>query len=473
MSEQQGFNYVRREFEQAADNKFSSVLAEENVLRTMFKKPEVIEETLLSLKAGDFADKDLGCIYYAFEQLNEKQQKPTVITVNAFLEQRFPQRANRLFERIVDFSGYRDYGTGAYEAIADHIKIVKDLSVRRNAIARFEALSKELRDTTKDIGGVLSDIQSAADETDSDDVKWVSIGEVNLHTYEYLEKRANGEIKAIPTGITAIDKLTGGFFAGELTIIAARPSTGKSAFGMNIAYAAVHEGFKVGFVSCEMPDIGFGQRTLSRGSFVKGSTLRKADIQPEDWDKLSTAIAVSSDMPIWFAFQKENPNSMNLENIVKSARRKAKIGELDILIVDYIGIMHTVRRFKENRDRIAYISAELKRLAQVANIPVIALCQVNRDAQGSMPTMAQLRDSGSIEQDADGIIFLHRPEDHTDKSIHKDDVQGFYLVQENGGVYISISVAKQRNGSVGMCNVIFNPETMTYTQILRTEDIKQ
>ena len=462
---------MKREFEQAADNRFASVLAEENVLRTMFRKPEVIEETLLSLSAGDFADKDLGCIYYAFEQLAEKGQRQTAVTVNAFLEQRFPNRAQRLFERIVDINGHRDYGTGAYEAIEDHIKIVKDLSVRRNAIARFDALSKELRDTTKEIGGVLSEIQSAADTTESDEAKWLSIGDVNMHTYEYLEKRQKGEIRAVPTGITAIDKLTGGFFAGELTIIAARPSVGKSAFGLNVAYAAAHKGFKVGFVSCEMSDIGFGQRTLSHGSMVNGGVLRKADISPEDWDRLSLALAESSETPIWFMFQKDNPNSMNLESVVKSARRKAKVGELDLLIVDYIGIMHTMRRFKENRDRIAYISSELKRLAQVANIPVIALCQVNRDAQGQMPTMAQLRDSGSIEQDADCIIFLHRPESHEDRSIHKEDVENFYAVGESGRVYISICVAKGRNSGVGTCNVIFDPGTMTYTQILRTEDV--
>lgn len=473
MSEQQGFDYVRRELEQAADNRFSSVLAEENVLRAMFKKPEVIEETLLSLKAGDFADKDLGCIYYAFEQIHEKQQAATAVTVNTFLEQRFPNRANRLLERQMDFMGHRDYGTGAYEAMADHVRIVKELAVRREAIARFDALAKELRDTTKDIGSVLSEIQSAADASDSDEVKWLSVGEVNLNAYEYLEKRQKGEIRSVPTGITAIDKLTGGFFAGELTIIAARPSVGKSAFGLNIAYAAEHMGFKVGFVSCEMSDIGFGQRTLSRGSFVDGGELRKAQITPEDWDRLATALAESSETSIWFVFQKDNPNSMNLESIVKSVRRKAKMGEIDILVVDYIGILQTVRRFKENRDRIAYISWELKRLAQVANIPVIALCQVNRDAQGQMPTMAQLRDSGSIEQDADSIIFLHRPESHEDKSIHKEDIAGFYEVGQSGRAYISICVAKGRNSGTGMCNVIFDPGNMTYTQILRTEDVEQ
>jgi replicative DNA helicase len=102
-----------------------------------------------------------------------------------------------------------------------------------------------------------------------------------------------------------------------------------------------------------------------------------------------------------------------------------------------------------------------------ANIPVVALCQVNRMAQGKMPTMAELAQSGAVEQDADGIIFLHRPESHEDKSVNPKDVAGFYAMQEAGSVYISISVAKQRNGSIGTVNVMFDPNVMRYNEIMR------
>lgn len=137
------------------------------------------------------------------------------------------------------------------------------------------------------------------------------------------------------------------------------------------------------------------------------------------------------------------------------------------MVVDYIGIMGTKREFKENWLKVSYISRELKRLAMAVNIPVVALCQVNRAAQGRMPTMAELAQSGAVEQDADGIIFLHRPESHEDKSINPKDVAGFYAMQEGGSVYISICVAKQRNGSIGTVNVMFDPSVMRYNEIMR------
>ena len=162
-----------------------------------------------------------------------------------------------------------------------------------------------------------------------------------------------------------------------------------------------------------------------------------------------------------------NPEPITIEAVFKLVGDAAKKGEIDLLVVDYIGIMGTKREFREERLKIAYISRELKRLAMVANIPVIALCQVNRMAQGRMPTMAELRDSGAVEQDADGIIFLHRPESHEDKSIHPKDIAGFYSMQEGGSAYIAISVAKQRNGQTGVTQVMFDPGVMRYNEIMR------
>ena len=202
---------------------------------------------------------------------------------------------------------------------------------------------------------------------------------------------------------------------------------------------------------------------------MDGDKLRKAKIEPEDWDKLAYAMAEMGEMPVSFTFNKSGREGITVERVFRSVERLARRGEIDLLVVDYIGIMHTDRVFKEERLRIAHISSELKRLAMAANIPVVALCQVNRMAQGRMPTMAELRDSGAVEQDADSIIFLHRPESHEDKSINPKDVAGFYAMQEAGGVYISISVAKQRNGSTGVTNVIFDPGVMRYSEIMRTE----
>ena len=140
--------------------------------------------------------------------------------------------------------------------------------------------------------------------------------------------------------------------------------------------------------------------------------------------------------------------------------------------MDYIGILRSDKKFKEDRDRIKYITSELKKLSITANIPVVALCQVNRDAHGSMPNMSQLRDSGSVEQDADNIIFLHAPDKKSDPSVHKDDADVFLEQRDRGLKYIVLDVAKQRNGETGRMYMYFDTTLMRYAEITSQEEQK-
>lgn len=459
--------YVQRQIEESSGNMFSSPMAEQNVLFQMFKKPKsVVPEVLDALEPKDFADLNLARIYKAIQEVVAKDQQVDLVNVDSMFCLLFPNHAKELTQRLIDVAQFQP-GACAHEDIKDHIAIVKELSRRRSAIAKVDALAKGLRDPTKDLSEALSEISDVADVDDGNDAEWVPLNDVNMSTYEYLEKRVSGEIKAITTGIRSVDELTGGLFGGELTIVAARPSVGKSAFGLNLAMKAAKEGFRVGFVSCEMDDHGFGQRTLSRESFVNGDKLRKAQITPEDWDHLSAAITAMDTMPVTFMFNRSGGKRITVERVFRAVKKAVRRGEMDALVVDYIGIMQTERVFREERLRIAWISSELKRLAMAVNIPVVALCQVNRMAQGRMPTMAELRDSGAVEQDADIIIFLHRPESHDDKSVHPKDVKAFYAMQEGGSAYLAISVAKQRNGSTGITQVMFDPGVMRYAEIMR------
>lgn len=463
--------YVEGQLQAAADGKrFASVLAEENVLLQMLRKPaEVQDEVLGALTPGDFTDPDNRCIFEAMRRVAAEGGRIEAIRVDNAFTQMFPDRAGALSQKLVSIMGFRDYGSGKYEAIGDHIRILKELSKRRNAIRAVDALAKGLRDPTADVDDALARLREATEGiAHGGGLEWVSLDEVNLATYEYLEKRQSGEIRAITTGIKSLDGIIGGLFGGEMTVVAARPSVGKTAFGLNIAMSAAREGFKVGFVSCEMGKVGLGQRTLSRGSWVSGDKLRKAQIDPEDWDALVKAMTAMDGLPFRFIINDpDNPEPITVEGVFDTVKAAARHEGIDLLVVDYIGIMGAKKEFKEDRLRISWISRELKRLAMAANIPVVALCQVNRLAQGRMPTMAELRDSGAVEQDADGIIFLHRPESHEDKSINPKDVAGFYAMQEAGSVYISISVAKQRNGSIGTVNVMFDPNVMRYNEIMR------
>ena len=452
--------YIQEQLEKSQDAGFTCVEAEENILRRMILRQGVAEESAMDLLPQDFSDPEYAKVYRAIQSLVAKQRQIDLVSLDAEMTVLYGDGWRS--DVLIDLTRQRDYTVAKWQDIKDHIQIVKALSTRRQAIANLEVLVDSLRDPRKDIGETLAEIQDAADKVVTDEAEWVSMSDVLLKTFEYVEKRQKGEIKSITTGLSGLDSLIGGFFAEEMTIIAARPSVGKSAFGANVALAAARAGFKVGIVSCEMSAEGLGQRLLSHGSFVDGMKLRRADLDDEAWGRVADAMAEMSELPIEFLF-----DCSAVEDVVKTARRKARKGELDILIVDYLQFMETRRNFREERLRIGYISHNLKRLARRAHIPVIALAQVTRQGEGAMPTMKMLRESGDIEQDADGIIFLHRPDNPDDPSVYPPDRQGLKLWKDKGLTYLCIGIAKQRNGSIGQTCCLFDASLMHYIEIMR------
>lgn len=458
--------YVEEQLRTAEQGaRFVNPEAERSVLGAMLRSRTAAQAAIEGLAPEDFFDPANREIFDAMQAVAGESQTVDLITADQELTRRGKLEVVGGAAYLVELS----QGVPSAANVGAYIGIVKALAKRRAAIRAAEELARGLRDPAADVGEVLGRLRDATEGLETGGgLKWVPLDEVNLDTYDYLDRRMRGEIRALPTGIKSVDGIIGGLFGGEMTVVAARPSVGKTAFGLNIAMNAAKEGFRVGFVSCEMGKVGLGQRTLSRGAWVSGDRLRKAEIEPDDWELLQNAMAEMQGMPFRFIFNDPgNPEPITVEGVFETVRDAARHGGIDLLVVDYIGIMGTKREFKENWLKVAYISRELKRLAMAANIPVVALCQVNRMAQGKMPTMAELAQSGAVEQDADGIIFLHRPESHEDKSINPKDVAGFYAMQEAGSVYISISVAKQRNGSIGTANVMFDPGVMRYNEIMR------
>lgn len=463
--------FIQKEIEGSAESQFCNVEAEKAVLGYILSGKADAEDVSAKLSPEDFSNKGCKKIYDAIVKTVQKRQFPDIVTVDTTISELYPGSVGRYAEFMVQCANtnlkYR------VRKVDDYIQILKNLAVRRRSIETFDKLIKNLRDPTINIRETLAEINVAALETDSSDAIWTNTQEVVVSTLEYLDKRQKGEIKALPTGLTNLDNLIGGFFGGELTVVAARPAVGKSAFGLNVAFGTSKDGFKPYFVSCEMVDIGFGQRMVARQSWVNGEVLRKAKMTDNDWEKINVgALELDNNHKIEFMFPDKNPNGMTIENVVRAVRHLAAKHEIDILIVDYIGILRSDKKFKEDRDRIKYITSELKKLSIMANIPVIALCQVNRDAHGMLPNMSQLRDSGSVEQDADNIIFLHAPEKKSDPSVHKDDVDVFLNQKERNLKYIVLDVAKQRNGETGRMYMYFDKTLMRYVEITRQEEQK-
>lgn len=266
----------------------------------------------------------------------------------------------------------------------------------------------------------------------------------------------------MPSGISILDKMTSGFHRGELTIIGARPAVGKSALGMHIALATASQGYRVGVVSREMTDVQYGARILGSRAEIEPGKMRTGQLDPYDWTQLSEAMQHYSDMNVSFMF-----SARDIEDLRMEVQRKIDGEGLDMLVIDYLQLLQTRRRFEKDYLRVGYISKAIKDMTTDFNIPIIALAQVGRSSARTMPDLSELRGSGDIEQDADNVIFMHRPEDASDESILSGDGGMIAALEAEGKQYIVLEIAKQRQGQTGRTAVVFDPARMKYTGIAR------
>lgn len=453
--------YVKEQIQASGESGFQSAAAEQGIICRMLSDKDVARQYAVAVSPSDFYDPERGKVFAAIQTTVTKRQSVDLVTVDNTLSEMFPAEHSSLTTAMLSCVNEMSLN---FRSVEDYVAIVRELSQRRNVIMTFEGVMKALKDPSRDIAEVIEQARLKTSSAISGTSKWQSMTDVLVNTYEYLEKRQRGEIQGITTGLKNVDMLTGGFFPGELTIIGARPSVGKSAFGANVAIAAAKNGFKVAIVSREMSDIQYGQRLISHDSMVDGMKLRKAELNDDDWIKITDTLTEISTLPISFLF-----TSSTIEEMRYEVQQKRDKGELDMLIVDYLQLMRTKMKFDKDYLRVGYISKALKEMAVDLNIPVIALAQVNRDTDGQMPSLKSLKDSGSIEQDADGVIFLHKPSSATDSSVDPRDRESFDAYQATKYTYLCIKVAKQRQGMVGQTAVLFMPEIMRYIEIDRTE----
>lgn len=451
-------NYIANQIMQAGATNFASQEAEESVLYSMLTKGDDLSAALNDVSERDFYFTEYGKVFRAIKATAAKGLAVDLVTVDATISELFPDEGRMISNAMVACL----HGGVSWRNIDSYIQIVKELSARRQSIQSVEEIISQLRDPTQDLGTVLDKLRTESRNIEVGKHKIVSMLDIMMATYEYLEKRAKGEEKSITTGIPNVDALIGGFFGGELTVIGARPSVGKSAFGANIAIEAAKKGFKVAVVSREMTDIQFGQRMISHDTFIDGMKLRKVDLSADDWCSIAEVLMPLSNLPISFMF-----TVRTVEDLRRECQKMVDKNELDMLIVDYLQLMHTTKNIKEEHLRVGYISKSLKDMATDFNIPIIALAQVNRDTDGQMPTLKSLKASGDIEQDADGVIFLHRPSSENDPYVDPRDKEYFGMYEKQELTYICIGVAKQRQGAVGKACVLFNPAIMRYYPIER------
>ena len=324
-----------------------------------------------------------------------------------------------------------------------YAQIVLDMATRRDLIKMSEEIKATSFDKSRESRHILEDAEKKIFSL-SERSETVKVHEANRligETLNLIEDRINqkGGFTGIPCGIGALDAMTNGFQNEELIILGARPSIGKTAMALSMMqYIAVEKKIPCGFFSLEMSYLMIGQRLLSQEARVHGQKLRSGMLSMSDFKKLQDAAGRIYTAPLYIVDQ---PN-MQLLDLRALARRLVVERGVKIIFIDYIGLIATENPNAKVFEAQSEVSKSLKALARELGIPIVALCQVQRDAEGNEPTLAQLRGSGSIEQDADVVMFLHRDRPK-DPNPQPQEAQ--------------LIVAKQRNGATGPIKLTYIP----------------
>lgn len=290
--------------------------------------------------------------------------------------------------------------------------------------------------------------------------------DVNREYMEEMERLAKGEkdSRLLPTGFTALDNIMQGMRNSELIILGGRPASGKTTLGMNIAYNAAKSGKKVWFYSLEMSEFELHKRLVSS---IAGLNAYVGMGEATYNRLIDISLAVKDRLPLRI----EDNANMTVEDIYLAAQKAKKQKDLDFVVIDHLSILKSKKTFKSRYEEVSEVSRMLKVMAKDLDVPVLCLCQLNRGLEGrelKMPTMADLRDSGSIEQDADLIMFVYRPEYNLRQKEPDDPNSNNHLNWEDemrkvAGV-AKIGIAKNRRGETGIAQLCFEGKYSRFTE---------
>ena len=333
--------------------------------------------------------------------------------------------------------------------IVYYAKIIQEYALLRQLISTTTDIAKKSRDPEKNVAELLAEAEGKIAEiaTRTSDRNYRHIKDLLTLSFERLEKineNAN-EVTGIPTGFTDLDRLTSGLQDSDLIIVAARPSMGKTAFALNVARYVTTRSENLGAVlifSLEMSQEQLALRLLTTEAKIDSGRARSGTLEKTDWESLSFATSALSSAQIYIC-DKSNLNPFELTAICKQLNKEHAHG-VSLVIVDYLQLMKSARQNVPREQEISEISRMLKSLAKELNVPVMALSQLNRaleSRENKRPRMADLRESGAIEQDADLIFFIYRDEVYDSKTTEPGIAE--------------INVGKHRNGPTGMVKLAF------------------
>lgn len=421
-----------------------SIDAERSVLGALMKDYNALVYAMEVLQQDDFYQPQHAAIFRAMRTLYMQPRAVDLITMDEELSR------TGMLEGI----GGTDYLIDLIRLVPTtvnvrhHIGIVLEKSTLRKLIAASEGIASLCYTQQMDTEDILLHAEKSIFDivmkrTGSEQLR--HIGETIKTTYAHIEEldRNKGQIMGVPTGFTQVDRLLTGLHPGELVLIGARPSMGKTSFAINIATHAAHKGKSVAIFSLEMPSDQITMRIMCADARVNMQRVRSGLLRQDDWIRLAETIPLLASTRLYI----DDTASLTPSQLRSRCRRLMMEKGLDLVVVDYLQLMSADGRTENRQLEVSEISRKLKAIALELRVPVVACAQLSRanmQRATKRPMLSDLRDSGSIEQDADVVMFLHR--------------ESYYEPTSENTNTVEVIISKQRNGPLGTVELLWLEE---------------
>ncbi|QZE12363.1 replicative DNA helicase [Mycoplasma sp. Ms02] len=471
-------NITNTDYKYNPDTIFFNYNIEQNLLSIFLRDPSLISELVLHLSEEDFWAENNRSLFTIMKTLyNGASEAPEEVVLTKFkeslplvtLDDILSSIAKKDTQAAKNISREFLHRLSGIEVPEENRFNYYDELLRLSTLRKIESLVQDKQNllrtkTDIDLDIFLSQFEAQLMDTKKTNAnqEFQKVDEVALGFINDLrEKAQNGsKIDGVGSGFEALDRLTNGFKAGELIIIAARPAMGKTAFALNVASnAAIQFGKKVLFFSLEMSSEQLIGRVLAAESDVFGEKFKHTDeLSQEDWLNIQATISTKlANAPLFI----DDATTSSIEEVLWKARRIKKAQGLDMIVVDYLQLLNSKAKGAESRqNEVSRISRALKQISRELGIPVIALSQLSRaveQREDKRPLLSDLRESGAIEQDADMIMFLYRDSYYNKKKLNQKDED-----PQNFGVFSELLVSKNRHGSTGKINLRFKLKTSKF-----------
>jgi replicative DNA helicase len=432
-----------------------SVEAEQAVLGGLMLAPEAYDRVGDLIVERDFYRRDHQLIYRAIRELAEKNRPFDAVTLGEWFE------SQGLAEQVAGGAYLVELASTTPSAanIRAYAEIVRDKAVLRQLIEVGtgivnDGFQPDGRESAEILAKAEQDVFAIAEAGARGRTDFVPINSALIEAFDVLQTRhaSGGSITGLPTGYTEFDEMTAGLQPTDLLILAARPSMGKTTLALNMAeYAAIKSKKAVAVFSMEMSSSQLALRLISSNGRVNATRLRTGQLEDEDWSRVTSAIRMLREAKIFI----DDTPALSPDVLRSKARRLKREHDLGLIVIDYLQLMAVPGNSENRATEISEISRSLKGLAKELNVPVVALSQLNRSLEtrtDKRPVMADLRESGAIEQDADVIVFIYR-----DEYYNKENSPDKGLAE--------IIIGKQRNGPTGSLKLKFFGECTRFDNL--------